>query len=57
MNTERAEEDYFSIGDVMSFDSIEITNVNDNRAPATVIIKKYIILLVIFAMILGLFFI
>ena len=53
-----SEEEYFSIEDIIvSYSNIEITHVNDNKAPVEVIAKKAIIWLLLASMIVGIFFI
>ena len=57
INVGRKEEEHFAIEDVLvSYSSIEISHVNDNRAPATVIIKKVALWAVIVLAIVSLFF-
>ena len=57
INAGRKEEEHFAIEDVLvSYSSIEISHVNDNRAPATVIIKKVAIWVAIALAIAALFF-
>ena len=57
INAGRKEEEHFAIEDVLvSYSSIEISHVNDNRAPATVIIKKVAIWAAIVLAIATLFF-
>ena len=57
INAGRKEEEHFAIEDVLvSYSSIEISHVNDNRAPATVIIKKVALWAVIVLAIASLFF-
>lgn len=54
----KIEEEYFSIEDVIvPYSNIEITHVNDNKAPIEVIAKKAIIWLLFACMIAGIFFI
>lgn len=56
-NTEISEvnEERFLIEDIVSYSNIEITHVNDNRAPLKVMTAKLIVWLLIAAMIASLF--
>ena len=47
----------FSQEDIMSYSNIEITNANDNRAPARVIAVKVIIGAIIVLLVLAVFFV
>ncbi len=54
----KSEEEYFSVEDVIvSYSNIEITHVNDNKAPVEIMAKKAIIWLLLASMIVGIFFI
>jgi hypothetical protein len=50
-NVDRVEREYFSIEDVVSYSNIEITHVNDNKAPMRVVAIKAIVCFVIISMI------
>lgn len=52
-----SEEEYFSVEDIVSYSNIEITHVNDNRAPMAVVAKKTIVWLLVLCMIAGMFFV
>ena len=56
ISVSESEEEYFSIEDIVSYSNIEITHVNDNRAPMAVVAKKTIVWLLILSMIAGIFF-
>lgn len=56
ISVNESEEEYFSIEDIVSYSNIEITHVNDNRAPMAVVAKKTIAWLLILSMIAGIFF-
>lgn len=56
ISVSKSEEEYFSIEDIVSYSNIEITHVNDNRAPMAVVAKKTIVWLLILSMIAGIFF-
>jgi hypothetical protein len=56
MNTNEKEDSDFSIEDVVSYSNIEITHVNDNKAPMKVIANKAIVLIVIALLIAAVFF-
>ena len=56
ISVSESEEEYFSVEDIVSYSNIEITHVNDNRAPMAVVAKKTIVWLLILSMIAGIFF-
>ncbi|MBR1735219.1 MAG: hypothetical protein IJ730_07265 [Alphaproteobacteria bacterium] len=50
------QEEYFTIEDVIvSYSNIEITHVNDNKAPMKVIAKRIAVWLIIISMLAGIF--
>jgi len=53
---EKDEEQHFSIEDIVSYSSIEITHVNDNKMPMKVVAFKSMVWLIIISLIAGLFF-
>ena len=48
-------EERFSIEDIVSYSNIEITHVNDNRAPMKVVTARVVVWLLIAAMVASLF--
>ncbi|MBQ7674430.1 MAG: hypothetical protein IJT36_07990 [Alphaproteobacteria bacterium] len=56
ISVSESEEEYFSVEDIVSYSNIEITHVNDNRAPMAVVAKKTIVWLLVLSMIAGIFF-
>lgn len=53
----RTEEEHFCIEDIVSYSNIEISHVNDNRAPMKVIATKVAIWITIIALLSSLFFV
>jgi hypothetical protein len=56
-NTNEIEKEYFSIEDVVSYSNIEITHVNDNKAPLKIVVVKAVAWIVIASLIVALFLI
>jgi hypothetical protein len=47
VNTDRVDGNFFSIGDIVSYSNIEISNANDNKPPIKVIAVKIVVFCII----------
>ncbi|MDR1235898.1 MAG: hypothetical protein LBJ96_02730 [Holosporaceae bacterium] len=57
VNTSKTDGNFFSIGDVVSYSNIEITNVNDNKPPMKIVAVKAVVFCIIAALVAALLFI
>jgi hypothetical protein len=57
MNTsvDKVEKEHFSVEDIVSYSNIEITHVNDNKAPVRIIATKVAIWIVIASLVAAMF--
>jgi hypothetical protein len=57
MNADEMQKKYFSVEDVVSYLNIELTNANDNKAPAKVVVAKVVVWVLVAALTAALFLI
>ena len=57
IDVDNDEEHFFCIEDIVSYSNIEITHVNDNKAPMKVVATKIIVCALIIALVVSLFFV
>ena len=56
INVDRTEEEHFTIEDIVSYSNIEISHINDNRAPMMVVAKRVVVWAIVLSLLAGLFF-
>ena len=56
INADRAEEEHFTIEDIVSYSNIEVSHINDNKVPMNVMAKKVVVWAVVISLTVGLFF-